>query len=273
MIRQLKELINEFKGQECQTRCFTHILNLIAKSIIRQFDVPKDQANKVFDEATTALMDLAGDIDVEEEEMAESGDDGDDDDDEDNENTENWVDERDNMTVEQLAELDESVQPVRLMLVKVRIDSTLFSHNSPRTSQLRKIAFAIKNSSTIILPRWYEVLKELDLNAHMMPRDVSTRWNSTFDMLKFALEYRLAIDTITAERKMKLRDYELGKEEWKVAKELCEVLKVCYEHFHSKELLPFRIDLQGRNTFLLSGALSQTPCNEYRHSYPCHGHH
>jgi len=47
-------------------------------------------------------------------------------------------------------------------------------------------------------------------------------------MLKFAIEYRLAIDTITAERNMKLRDYELGKEEWKVAEELCEVLKVCY---------------------------------------------
>jgi hypothetical protein len=82
--------------------------------------------------------------------------------------------------------------------------------------------------STIILPCWYEVLKELELDAHMMPRDVLTRWNSTFDMLKFSIEYRLAINTITAERSMKLRDYKLGKEEWKLAKELCEVLKVCY---------------------------------------------
>ena len=66
MIRQLEELIDEFKGQESQTHCFTHILNLIVKSIIWQFDVPKAQANKVFDEATTALMALAGNIDVEE---------------------------------------------------------------------------------------------------------------------------------------------------------------------------------------------------------------
>ena len=80
----------------------------------------------------------------------------------------------------------------------------------------------------IILPRWYQVLEEVDLCAHIMPRDVSTRWNSTFDMLKFAIEYCLAIDTITAERSMNLCDYELGKEEWKVAEELCEVLKVCY---------------------------------------------
>ena len=91
-----------------------------------------------------------------------------------------------------------------------------------------KTAFAIKNSSTLILPRWTKILEELELNDRMMPRDVSTRWNSTFDMLKFAIEYRLAIDTITAERDMKLRNYELGKEEWKVAEELCDVLKVCF---------------------------------------------
>ena len=114
-------------------------------------------------------MDLADDIDVEEEEMAESGDNDNDNDNEDNENIENWVDEQDNITVEQLTKLNDSVQPVRLMLVKVHIDSTLFSHNSPCTFQLHKIAFAIKNSFTIILPQWYEILKELDLNARMMP--------------------------------------------------------------------------------------------------------
>ena len=62
----------------------------------------------------------------------------------------------------------------------------------------------------------------------MMPWDVSTQWNLTFDMLKFSIKYRRAIDAITAERTMKLRDYELGREEWKVAEELCEVLKVRY---------------------------------------------
>ena len=62
----------------------------------------------------------------------------------------------------------------------------------------------------------------------MMPQDVSTQWNLMFDMLKFSIEYRRAIDAITAERTMKLRDYELGREEWKVAEELCEVLKVRY---------------------------------------------
>jgi len=69
MIRQLTVHIDKFEGQECQTQCFAHILNLIAKSIIQQFDIQKAQANKVFDEATTALIVLAGDIDMEEQEM------------------------------------------------------------------------------------------------------------------------------------------------------------------------------------------------------------
>jgi hypothetical protein len=47
-------------------------------------------------------------------------------------------------------------------------------------------------------------------------------------MLRFAIEYRTALDAITAERAMKLRDYELGREEWKVAGQLCEVLSVRY---------------------------------------------
>lgn len=122
MIHHLGGLIDEFKGRKSQTRCFAHILNLIAKSILRQFDVPRAQVN-IFDEATTALIELAGNIELEEQETIERGDDkkNDGDDEVENENVEDWVDERKAMNEEQLAALDESVQPVRLMLVKVRV--------------------------------------------------------------------------------------------------------------------------------------------------------
>ncbi len=60
-----------------------------------------------------------------------------------------------------------------------------------------------------------------------MPRDVTTRWNSTYDMLVFAIAYCKALDTITSERDMKLHSYELNQEEWDIATHLCEVLKVC----------------------------------------------
>ena len=60
----------------------------------------------------------------------------------------------------------------------------------------------------------------------MMPRDVSTRWNSTYDMLDFALQYRVAIDSITGDRDMKMRDLKLDAREWKLAGQLCDTLKV-----------------------------------------------
>jgi exoribonuclease II len=93
-------------------------------------------------------------------------------------------------------------------------------------SQLRKVAFAIKNSTTILLPEWFSILRNLDTSEQMIPRDVTTRWNSTFDMLDFAVEHSTAIDTITADRDMKLRKFELSEGDWAIACQLRDVLKV-----------------------------------------------
>jgi hypothetical protein len=60
----------------------------------------------------------------------------------------------------------------------------------------------------------------------MMVRDVATRWNSTYDMLEFAVQYCPAIDTMMAIRDLDLRKYELVSSEWKIAAELRDVLKV-----------------------------------------------
>ncbi|KDR65506.1 hypothetical protein GALMADRAFT_148651 [Galerina marginata CBS 339.88] len=81
MIEGLSDLLEDFPGAANQTRCFTHVLNLIVKSIIKQFDIPEAKAHKVFDDATKELLKLAGDIDTEEAgseqgEVGESGYDG-----------------------------------------------------------------------------------------------------------------------------------------------------------------------------------------------------
>jgi hypothetical protein len=56
--------------------------------------------------------------------------------------------------------------------------------------------------------------------------DVTTRWNSTYDMLEFAVQYRPAIDAMTAIRDLNLCKYELAASEWKITGELRDVLQV-----------------------------------------------
>ena len=115
MIDELSVLLEEFPGAANRTRCFTHILNLVAKSILKQFDLPKAKAGEALSTAMEALSDLAGDIEAEEAHMGgDSAEDDDSDDDEDG-----LADPWDMMTDDEIAELDESLQPVRLVLVKV----------------------------------------------------------------------------------------------------------------------------------------------------------
>jgi hypothetical protein len=91
----------------------------------------------------------------------------------------------------------------------------------------------MKNSSTILLPCWFQLLEDLANNAslsnplpiQMMLHDVVTHWNSTYQMLVFTLEYCQAIDEITVDRDM--RKYELSEEEWPLVQQLCNVLAVC----------------------------------------------
>jgi hypothetical protein len=59
-----------------------------------------------------------------------------------------------------------------------------------------------------------------------MPRDVRTRWNSTYDMLEFALRYQTAIDDIAGNKAASLRRYELDGKEWEIAQQLCDTLKM-----------------------------------------------
>jgi hypothetical protein len=123
MIETLGDLIDDFPGAENQTRCFLHVLNLVVKSILKQFDLPKSKEKKkngddddngnaeIIDQAVEELLKLAGDIDSEGELMAS--------DEEEDDNDDGWIDECEDMTEDELRELSASVAPVRLLLTKV----------------------------------------------------------------------------------------------------------------------------------------------------------
>jgi hypothetical protein len=92
--------------------------------------------------------------------------------------------------------------------------------------QLRKLAYKIVNSSTKNLPAWKEILGDLHMSVALMPRDVSTRWNSTLILLDYALKHRKAVDLITQRRDLGLRKYELMDNEWAIIEQLRDVLEV-----------------------------------------------
>jgi hypothetical protein len=130
----------------------------------------------------------------------------------------------------------------------------------------------------IILPEWYAILTHManaskekrrtPLAKRMIPRDVKTRWNYTYEMLDFAYTYRNAYDEVTANCDMSMRNHELSKEEWKIVKDLADVLKVS-DQYNSRNFcgLTKVSDFQRRDIVLF--AFNAEPCQ----SYPSYGPH
>lgn len=115
MINELSNSIITFPGDENRARCFNHVIALIAKSSICQFDVPKGQADAALDDTEKELNDLADGIDIKDKTMRDEseGEDGEDDD------VDGWVNEIGRLSVADREELEANIKPVRLVLVKV----------------------------------------------------------------------------------------------------------------------------------------------------------
>jgi len=60
----------------------------------------------------------------------------------------------------------------------------------------------------------------------LIPQDVVTCWNSTHDMMVFALKYCKPINSITVDKSLKLRQYELDNKGWGIIEQLVSVLQV-----------------------------------------------
>ncbi|KDQ65204.1 hypothetical protein JAAARDRAFT_117979 [Jaapia argillacea MUCL 33604] len=137
----------------------------MAKTLLKQYNIPKKGATGAVDDAKQELLELAASLELEEqaEAKAESVDSTD------NDDVDGWVDEAALLTDVEREDLQANVGPVCLVLVK--------------------LATKIIHSTTKLLPDWYRKLEEMQMALHLMPRVVSTRWNSTFNVIEFALEY------------------------------------------------------------------------------------
>jgi hypothetical protein len=85
--------------------------------------------------------------------------------------------------------------------------------------QLSKLAYKIIHSTTIVLPAWHQILADLHQSAMLMPCDIATRWNSTFDMVNYAIEHRKAVGVV-AQRDLGLWKFELIDHQWEIVKQL-----------------------------------------------------
>lgn len=123
MIDNLDTLLPEFSSVN-HIRCFLHVNNLVARTLVRQFDVPKSRitAPENEDDAARELRELAGDIELEDRAMQETlladldGEEVEVDD-----AVEGWVDEVAALSTAEREVVEKSLQPVRKMLVKVII--------------------------------------------------------------------------------------------------------------------------------------------------------
>lgn len=61
----------------------------------------------------------------------------------------------------------------------------------------------------------------------VLPRDVATRWNSTFDMLAAFIEMKDIVVQFLDRASNGLSEYTLDDEEWEAVGDLVKALKVC----------------------------------------------
>lgn len=139
MVCELAKQIETFSGEVSLTRCFLHIVNLVAKTTIRVFDVPKKDADTTddsndrdptLDDAQLELEKLAQAIEVEDAEVTAAevqmeneregdGAKGEVDEGDIENSTEGWIDEHSEMSDAERKDLDASVLPIHLAIAKV----------------------------------------------------------------------------------------------------------------------------------------------------------
>ncbi|KIK80375.1 hypothetical protein PAXRUDRAFT_43961, partial [Paxillus rubicundulus Ve08.2h10] len=64
------------------------------------------------------------------------------------------------------------------------------------------LSFSVICSTTILLTAWWGACIDSCLKPNLLPHDVTTRWNSTYNMLVLAFKYQVPIGCITSNKKL-----------------------------------------------------------------------
>jgi hypothetical protein len=118
MVDTLGRVLDNYPGDPNQAHCVNHVIVLVVKCLVHQFDVSKGDADTALDKVEKEWRELAEGIDVEEilAKCRQEPMNGEDDNDDNGDGNEMEVE----LSVEDHAELEASTQPIRLVLVKVR---------------------------------------------------------------------------------------------------------------------------------------------------------
>ncbi|KAE9396505.1 hypothetical protein BT96DRAFT_780829, partial [Gymnopus androsaceus JB14] len=90
----------------------------------------------------------------------------------------------------------------------------------------RRISFKIINSPTLLLPRWHELTAGTAFENRILPHNIATQWNSTYDMLKSFSEMKDLANKFLDSTSNGLAAYILSNEEWEAVDGLIFVLKI-----------------------------------------------
>ncbi|OJT07894.1 hypothetical protein TRAPUB_1210 [Trametes pubescens] len=194
MLKEMHELVPEFRGECVRVRCFGHVLNLVVKAVLsllakgaNDIDEEKDEAHE--DDAEAA---------AEADEAREAADQA-------------LIDALDDDEL-QVAVTPEDLQQARNALHKILQLSRKVWNSPPIRSELTNLA------------------AEAELDSEVLIRAVKTRWNTVTEVLERALEMRDVLGELCDKAQFnkrsgaRLRRYLLVDEEWEILEQLWRLL-------------------------------------------------
>ena len=104
MVACMVQLLPTFAGKASRTQCFLHIVNLVAKTLMRQFDMQPNGGAHEADEIREQIREPEKDAELDDMDDVNQLDD---------QNNEGWVDEMEELTQAQQDNVIKGIQPIR----------------------------------------------------------------------------------------------------------------------------------------------------------------